>query len=147
MFYRLFYNLEECGLLDQLDERHLFALHYVYVPRINKALDEFRNAWNHHSIRTANNKSPYQLFAAGMLFLQNSQLTAMDYFEPVEESYGRDEEGPEPADSEGSVSIPQLSFQLDPAALQQLHENIDPVGLSDNYAIGLYEDVLHFIQT
>ena len=48
----------------------------------------------------------------------------MDYFEPVEESYGRDEEGPEPADSEGSVSVPQLSFQLVPAALQQLHMKI-----------------------
>ena len=50
LHYQLFYYLEETGLFDPLDELHLYALHYVFVPRINKALSDFKDAWNHHAI-------------------------------------------------------------------------------------------------
>ncbi len=62
LFYKLFYFMEEQGILDPLNETHLWALHYVYVARINKALTEFVAAWNNHSIRTAHHHSPQQLF-------------------------------------------------------------------------------------
>ncbi len=35
LFYKLFYFLEHHSLLDHLNERHLWALQYVFVPRIN----------------------------------------------------------------------------------------------------------------
>ena len=35
VFYYLFLDMEQCGILDPSNEVHLFALHYVYVPRIN----------------------------------------------------------------------------------------------------------------
>ena len=54
LYYRLFYYLEQQGLLDPLNEIHLFALHYIFIPRINEALKLFRDGWNHHGIRTAN---------------------------------------------------------------------------------------------
>jgi len=38
------------------------------------------NSWKSHPIRTANHKSPQQLFTAGVLVLQQSGLTAMDFF-------------------------------------------------------------------
>ena len=38
LFYRLFYHLEHHGLLNPVNETHLFALHYVYLKRINIAL-------------------------------------------------------------------------------------------------------------
>ena len=38
VFYHLFYDMEECGMLDASNELHLFALHYVYIPRINQNL-------------------------------------------------------------------------------------------------------------
>jgi len=145
LFYRLFYFLEEHELLDPSNEQHIYALHYVYVPRINKALNEFREAWNHHPIRTAHSKSPQQLFTAGLLLLQHSQLTSMDYFEEVDNFYGVDSDGPEPDDNEGSVVVPQLNFQLEPAALHSLHQRVNPLGHSDNYGIELYEEALQFI--
>ena len=37
----VFNFLESEFLLDPLNEMHLFTLHYVYLPRINKALAEF----------------------------------------------------------------------------------------------------------
>ena len=35
LFYNLFYFLEQHDLLDPLNECHLFALQYIYIPRIN----------------------------------------------------------------------------------------------------------------
>ena len=44
MFYRLFYFLEYHDLLNPLDEIHLFSLQYVYLPQINRAIENFKNA-------------------------------------------------------------------------------------------------------
>ena len=44
LYYRLFYYMESSRLQDPLDPIYLFALHFVFMPRINKALDHFINA-------------------------------------------------------------------------------------------------------
>ena len=36
LFHYLFYCMENCGILDPGDEVHLFALHYVSLPRIDR---------------------------------------------------------------------------------------------------------------
>ena len=59
LFYRLFYHMEQLDLLNPVNEVHIFALHYVYIPRVNKSLQEFKNGWNHHPIRTERNYSPH----------------------------------------------------------------------------------------
>lgn len=84
MFYKLFYLMECHGILDHyLNEWHMWALHCTYIPRINASLKLSVDSWNNHPIRTAHNKSPQQLFTAGAILLQNSQLTALDFFEEV----------------------------------------------------------------
>ena len=45
LYYRLFYFLEQQGALDPLNEVHLYALHYVYVARLNHALKVFQDGW------------------------------------------------------------------------------------------------------
>ena len=45
-YIRLFSHLESAGVLDRLNEEHLFALHYVFLPRINRGIDEFILDWN-----------------------------------------------------------------------------------------------------
>lgn len=52
-FYRnLFYFLEQNRFLDPLNECHLFSLHYIYVPRLNRELNEMSGSWNNHPIDT-----------------------------------------------------------------------------------------------
>jgi len=46
MFYHLFYYMEHQDLLDPTNEIHLFAIHYVYLKRINLALQQFSQGWN-----------------------------------------------------------------------------------------------------
>lgn len=58
--------MEEHGLFDPSDEIHLFALHYVFIPRINRNLETFRESCNKAPLSTEGNKSPEQLWLTGM---------------------------------------------------------------------------------
>ena len=66
LFHTLFHSLEDQQLLDLYDCRDLFCLHYIFLPRINHALSVFKEFYNHHPLRTAGNKTPYQLWIRGM---------------------------------------------------------------------------------
>ena len=97
-------------MLDPLNEYHLWALHYVFIPIINKALSELVNSWNNHPVRTVGYKSPQQLFTAGAL-LQHSQLTVLDFFDNVDDDYGSDPDGPIPTEEEESgISVPETTL-------------------------------------
>lgn len=85
-FYCLFYYLEHHDL-NPLVSQHLYALHYVYLPRINLALIHFVNAWNNHGLRTERGQTPNQLFTAGALRLRNAGLAALDFFDEVSGMY------------------------------------------------------------
>ena len=50
-FANIFSGMEDMGLLDPLNEVHLFSLHFVYTPRINRALQHFTGQWNNHRLR------------------------------------------------------------------------------------------------
>ena len=89
LFYRLFYYLEELDLLDRNNDIHIYALHYVFIPRVNHALKSFKEGWNNHGIRTAHNQSPNQLFVTGVLQLHRSGLTALDFLGVVNENCDR----------------------------------------------------------
>ena len=59
--------LEEYELLQLTSEKDMYALHYVFIPRVNMQLDVFRTSYSHHRMRTANNLSPFQLWAKGLI--------------------------------------------------------------------------------
>ena len=55
---------------------HLFALHYIYSPRINKTLAEFTQDWNFHPLPSANNQSPRQFWHSGITRLSIVDLSS-----------------------------------------------------------------------
>ncbi len=65
-FYYLFYCMENVGLLDPDNIEDIWALHFIYLPKIQSQLDLFRDAWCNHPIRTAHNRTPNQLWILGM---------------------------------------------------------------------------------
>ena len=140
-FYRLFYFLEHHNMLDPINESHLFALHYVFLPRINEALQHFQESWNQHGIRTERGMTPNQLFTAGALRLRHSGLAAVDFFDSVPDDYGTEEDGVSPDNSEG-VEIPSTSIHLSDEQLQLLQDRVNPLAESDNFGVELYEQVL-----
>ena len=76
LFYRLFLYLEEIGILDPCNETHLFALHFVYLPRIQSSLDHFRDAYIYRPLSTCHNQSPAQLFFLGLRNSLNNRTVA-----------------------------------------------------------------------
>lgn len=65
-FYQLFYFMEEEDILDPLNESHLAALNYVFLPLVNEKLNLWKTAWAHHRIRTTGS-TPAQLWLTGQI--------------------------------------------------------------------------------
>ncbi|XP_056111774.1 uncharacterized protein LOC130088816 [Rhinichthys klamathensis goyatoka] len=100
LFSCLFLDLEADGTLNPDNEVHLFALHWTYLPQLQRHLGFFQDAWNHHKIRTAGNQSPLQLWTR----FQDIQ----DPYQ-VDDDYGVDWEGPHSSEEEG-VNIPEVQL-------------------------------------
>ena len=65
------YVCEYAGALNPQNDADLFALHYVFLPRINSSLAKFSSAWNNHPLSTENNLTSLQIYTA---YSQGSQL-------------------------------------------------------------------------
>lgn len=61
----LFRMLESRGILNVEDSLDIFALHYVFLPRINESLRILMNSHNNHPVSSEGNKTPYQMLATG----------------------------------------------------------------------------------
>lgn len=131
-------------MLDPINDLHLYALHYVYLPRINRSIKSFSRGWNSHSLRTEHGHSPQQLFTTGLLLMQQSGLTAFDFFDTIDESeYGIDEEGMAPdSDDTARVTIPQLRLNLSAEHFSELEANFNPLSESSNHGIEIYQEVV-----
>ena len=84
IFYNLFHHMETCHVLNPDNDVHIFCLHYVFTPRINRDLDSFVAAWNRHGISSAGNQTPLQLWMMGMNSVAYSDLlVAQEIFDEV----------------------------------------------------------------
>uniref|UniRef100_A0A3Q3FKJ3 Integrase catalytic domain-containing protein n=1 Tax=Kryptolebias marmoratus TaxID=37003 RepID=A0A3Q3FKJ3_KRYMA len=63
LFYTTFCYLETEGLLQTDNEVHLYALHWTFLPQINRHLQFFMDGWNNHRLRTERNQSPLLLWS------------------------------------------------------------------------------------
>ena len=126
-FANIFSGMEDMGLLDPLNEVHLFSLHFVFIPRINRALQHFTNQWNNHPVSSEHQLSPLQIFAYGILENMHSGYSGVESILRTNEIplYGFDPDGPIPLDDDdyqvntsSTRSIPAVDVHLTP---QQLH--------------------------
>lgn len=147
LFHRLFYHLEHIGILNPLDSKHLFALHYVFIPRINSALSDFIAAWNKHQVSGCQGQSPIQLYTRGMMELQQQNLLAFDFFEPVTDNYGVGDEDLVPEDEATFVSVEPIDINLDADDTQLLQNTINPLCPSTNHGIDLFEQTLTAVES
>lgn len=138
-FQNLFYYLETNQLLDPLSDADLFCLHYVFIPRINQALEEFTLQHNHHPIRTEHARSPVQLFHQHQL---TSESDIRETQEPISrfQLYGIEDEGPVGdvhADTDAvTVNPPRLLLSEEQASL--LGQHVPSLACDDNHGINSY---------
>ena len=78
--------MESLGILDPSDDIHLFCLHYVFIPRINRHLMAWKERWMKHSLRSERGFSPEQLWTHGLQKLAGSSShLAHEIFESISE--------------------------------------------------------------
>lgn len=159
-FYNLFYFLEDRNYLNCDNEQHLWALHYVFLPRINTALDKFQQQWNNHGIRTEHNRTPLQLFVGQALHLSNSLLTEVQEFfhhsdtsdssaaDQVGLNYRPDSAANVAADEHAPrVSVPAIPCPLSDEQLTVLRTSVDPTdSLTDSLGVTSYLKAIACIQ-
>ena len=95
LYYNLFYYLEGVQMLNPSDDVSMFCLHYIFIPRINQSLSEWKEAWVNHPMSSMNGKTPQQLFATGLLNLSGTDhcsysCIAREMFEDVVEVHDGD---------------------------------------------------------
>ncbi|KAK7105858.1 uncharacterized protein [Littorina saxatilis] len=86
VYYCLFYSMGKTveeggmGIFDIHNETHMWALHYIFLPRINRSLDEFTEQRNNQGLRTERGKSPKRIFMLGMLNMYHEDHAAVQDF-------------------------------------------------------------------
>lgn len=166
LFYNLFHFMESNDLLNVDDELHMFCLHYVFIRRINQALQRFKDAWNYHPLSTERNLSPMQLWVRGIAasgFVEDAVGVSFDYhvkpsnkymystpliiFQDVED-YGIDWDGPlvlEEDDAE-QVTVPESTCPLTEEEYRILEDTVSPLAESQTYGLDLYSDAVCLVQ-
>ena len=140
LYIGIFKFLEDRMLLDPLNEQHLFALHYVFLPRINASLSEFRLQWNHHGLRTSRHQSPLALWQTSII------RTADDSPLVNFQDYGIDYDGPVPdVVTNNNVIVPNSTVELTEEQLHYLSSNVNPVSDDGNHGINNFLNALDIV--
>jgi hypothetical protein len=147
-FYYIFYAMESSGLLNLNNPIHLFTLHLVFIPRINKSLIEFMEAFNNHRVSTEGHWTPYQMWVNGMMHANNplangdldNDLDDFDY-----EFYGHDPQGPAALGEDNNVVVEPVEFDHQQEIESHVLEVLDPLKLSTEMGINIYIEALELV--
>ena len=139
IFYKLFYFMEDEGILDPFNDLNIAALHYVFLPEINNRFLIWREAWSNHRMRTIKT-SPLRLWIAGQM--QNPSGIQMTNEEL--EYYGAEgiieDDSNEP--DEGGRPIFYAPDVLSDELLQHLNASVPHNLLNQNHGIEMYQTAL-----
>ena len=145
-YYYLFYAMESTGILNTDNPIHVFTLHLIFIPRINKALHEFCETFNHHKVRTEGNWSPYKMWANGMFHADNPLAHGLlDEEPPNIEIYGYDPQGPSPTGSDNHVVIDPVDISHVDLLKSFVLEHLDPLRPSTEMGADIYTEALDLV--
>ena len=150
-YYNLFCHMENADILSIEDPVQMFALQYVFTPRIQSDLTVWEQAHNAHGLSTENFQSPSQLWFAGSLEHMHKSITAMNNVFRRDISEVRDLSTEfistrnlvEPDDI--SIVLPRIQAPLTPDQLQLLIADYDPLGESQHDGADIYGNVVEFV--
>ena len=119
------------------------------MPRINRALLSFQDAWNNHPLSTEGNWSPLQLFTA---FSVGNPLFDHEDDTINPQIYGTDPDQilQEEDDSELDATIimvPDTTLPLSASSMDTLKLSVDPLGPSTSFGADLYVRAIALVGT
>jgi len=137
--------MEEQGILDSLNEVHLFCLHYVFLPRIERSVTEFVHQWNNHGLSTQGGQTPLQLWHAGVINNIGIHPVISDIFD-IDNYYGIDEEGPLPElQTNNNVIIPDIDVTFNDTTMNIIQQ-VNPLENDGNHGIDVFHSLLQLLQ-
>ena len=147
-YVKLFTDMENEELLDPTDEEHLFCLHFVYIPRLQKSLDEFVFQWNSHPVSTEGNLSPEQLFITGCFADPTVDERLPDDIDMFGSGADSDPDAPlELNDNDYQISVPVNTVQISHEMLALLEEQHDVFADDGRDARLIYQSCVQFVKT
>ncbi|MED6240079.1 hypothetical protein ATANTOWER_015761, partial [Ataeniobius toweri] len=135
-FSNLFTFMENERILDSTNKLHLFCLHFIYLPRVQRATEEFRNQWNNHSLSIQGGQTPLQLWQGGVLTSACSGAI-QDIF-AGNETTEMNVEIPSHSETEKNIVVPVNSFNVNSTLNNIIQCNIDPLREDGNHGIELF---------
>ncbi len=148
-YQNIFYYPEQCNFLNPDSEHDLFILHYVFLPRINRSVNELVSVWNNHPMSTAGNRSPLQLWHSGINAVTNSEYRAVEGVFASQEDwneYGIGGGPPPSCDTDNNVQVPEVNFEPSQEQFQELQDHINPLLDDGNHGINLYVAAILVLQ-
>ena len=144
LYYALFYEMEDCGLLDIDSEEDLFALQFVFIPRINSQLTQFVNAWNRHPLCSENALTPLQLWNRGLLSASPLWQNEIAQGLTVSDDYGV-ESYTQATVCFDQVTVPDIELDMSDRELEYLRDHYNPLQRSDCNGVDIYIQVKDYI--
>jgi hypothetical protein len=138
--------METEGLLNPDSEHGIFVLHCVYLPILQRSLQEFATAWNRHPVRTEHNWSPGKMWFNGMCDpLNSNQRGIRKVQEPLTETelenYVIDSDGPLPAeDTDMTVEVPETVCPLSHEQLSEFMWSLNSLLPAEDHGMSLYSN-------
>lgn len=139
VYHDIFSYLENAKLLNILSDMHLFALHFVFLPRINRHLQIYATSYNDHPLSTEKGKSPNQLWTMGNLYKARAEYNEDASADML---YGIDWDGTIPRPKRNDVQVEPIRYVLSDMQLEFLRNMIDPLAVSDCHGLDIYRHTL-----
>eukprot|EP00111_Clytia_hemisphaerica_P023888 TCONS_00070358-protein len=144
-FIDLFKYMEENGLLQRELNIDRFALHFVFLPRIQNSLNQFQEGWNHHKLSTEHNKTPYQLWLLGMMDedKQSQRGVRRFYNDTNDDLFGVDMSSNLSfmPDDLSTVELHNVTINNESFILNTLKTEFNPTDHDGNYGIACFSAV------
>jgi len=142
-YKNIFYYLESMELFDPDNEVDLLALHCIFLPRLNKAIDMFVIQWNNHPLSSEKQCTPLQKWTEGIYkFAQSDHMAVREILDPRSvdtQHYGIDDDGPlSSLQTENHVVLPRSSIEFTGIELDSFVNEVDPLVNDYDHGVTAY---------
>ncbi|KAI7790105.1 hypothetical protein IRJ41_018663, partial [Triplophysa rosa] len=146
-FSNLFTFMEDQGILDSLNELHMFCLHFVYLPRVQRGAAEFTAQWNYHGLSTQGGQTPLQLWQSGVIhYAGTGSAATAGVFELPYDNEAEEHGSQIHLQTSNNVVIPPNDVIINETIYSALEEMFDPLSEDGNNGIDLFLSVCNFLQ-
>lgn len=128
--------MENHGVLDSTNDFfHMFFLHLICLPRIQRAAAEFRD---NHGLSSQRGQIPLQLWQTSVLGTAGFPNPAIDAVFQIDGDFGVEDDGPLPVlVTNNNIVIPENNFHVNDTTAN-LIRTVNPLHDDGNHGINLF---------